>query len=213
MSSESKKGSFLDLYHKRWFNILNNLFLAGMYVFMVVAMVENYIETHEISSLLIIFFEAIIIILVLARRKPKEFTYSIDEWFYAFAGTMAPLLLRPVLDANDSLILEAILISGIIIYLFGAVSLGRSFGVVPANRGVKTSGLYKFVRHPVYFGYAVTYIGFVSQHLSLRNIIVITVFFLFQALRIVCEEEFLSKDKEYREFKKKTRWRLIPFVW
>jgi len=38
--------------------------------------------------------------------------------------------------------------------------LGGSFGVSPANRGMVRTGIYKFVRHPMYLGYAIAESGF-----------------------------------------------------
>ena len=38
----------------------------------------------------------------------------------------------------------------------GKLSLGRSFGLMPANRGVVSTGMYRLVRHPIYLGYLVT---------------------------------------------------------
>ena len=35
----------------------------------------------------------------------------------------------------------------------GKVVLGRSFGLVPANRGIVARGPYLLVRHPIYAGY------------------------------------------------------------
>ena len=41
----------------------------------------------------------------------------------------------------------------------GKITLGRSFGIVPANRGVVTAGR-TLVRHPIYTGYLVSHLAF-----------------------------------------------------
>ena len=43
---------------------------------------------------------------------------------------------------------------------YARVSLGRSIGYVPADRGIITSGPYEFVRHPIYSGLFVTLFAF-----------------------------------------------------
>ena len=48
-------------------------------------------------------------------------------------------------------------------------TLGRSFGIVAANRGVKTRGPYRLVRHPAYFGYLMSYLGYVAENPSFRE--------------------------------------------
>ena len=50
---------------------------------------------------------------------------------------------------------------GLMIVVAGKVTLGRSFGLTPANRGIVSTGVYRIVRHPIYLGYLITHIGFV----------------------------------------------------
>ena len=45
---------------------------------------------------------------------------------------------------------------GLAVVIVGKMTLGRSFGVVPANRGVVVGGPYRLVRHPIYTGYLIT---------------------------------------------------------
>jgi protein-S-isoprenylcysteine O-methyltransferase Ste14 len=49
--------------------------------------------------------------------------------------------------------------ASIFIVVCGKLSLGRSFGLAPANRGV-VSTTYRFARHPIYLGYLITHLGF-----------------------------------------------------
>ena len=90
------------------------------------------------------------------------------------------------------------------------LSLNRSFGIVPANRGIKTGGLYRLVRHPLYLSYVVHQIGYVLNNWSEYNICVFVGATLFQVLRIYREEQFLISDPAYRAYMSRTRSRLIP---
>ena len=45
-------------------------------------------------------------------------------------------------------------------------SLARSFGLAPANRGVKSRGAYAFLRHPMYLGYVVEWIGLPKRRVT-----------------------------------------------
>ena len=49
----------------------------------------------------------------------------------------------------------------------GKLTLGRSFGLVPANRGVVIRGPYALVRHPIYSGYLITHLAFLVAHPTL----------------------------------------------
>ncbi|KWE60436.1 isoprenylcysteine carboxylmethyltransferase family protein [Burkholderia sp. MSMB2157WGS] len=103
-------------------------------------------------------------------------------------------------------------VSGIAWQLFAKLSLGRSFGLLPANRGVVSTGAYRFMRHPIYAGYLLSEIGFLLANFSTRNLLTIGIWMLLQIARIVMEERVLSEDADYRAYKTKVRYRLIPGV-
>ncbi|MEL0253295.1 MAG: isoprenylcysteine carboxylmethyltransferase family protein, partial [Novosphingobium sp.] len=89
------------------------------------------------------------------------------------------------------------------------MSLRRSFGVAPANRGIKTNGLYRFVRHPIYAGYLVLHIGLFILIPSVYNLAVYAVAWAAQIMRIKAEEALLLQDPAYVAFKQRTRFRLM----
>ena len=68
---------------------------------------------------------------------------------------IGPPLLRPApaLPLAPELLTVALSACGLLVVIGGKLSLGRSFGLMPANRGVVSSGLYRIVRHPIYLGY------------------------------------------------------------
>jgi protein-S-isoprenylcysteine O-methyltransferase Ste14 len=72
------------------------------------------------------------------------------------AGTMAPH--QSVLGPVGSVLL----IGGVIIGLIGTLGLSSSFTVMPRPRdegGLVTTGLYRFVRHPIYSGLMLAMVG------------------------------------------------------
>ena len=85
---------------------------------------------------------------------------------------------------------------------------------VTENQKVIDSGLYGIVRHPMY---TATIILFLSMPLVLGSIIAFFVFLMYPVLiviRIIYEEKFLEKELDgYIEYKKKVKYRLIPFIW
>lgn len=85
---------------------------------------------------------------------------------------------------------------------------------VQENQKVIDTGLYGIVRHPMY---AVTILLFLSIPLLLGSIFSFGIFCVYPfilAKRIKNEEDVLTKELAgYDEYKKKVKYRLIPFVW
>ena len=85
---------------------------------------------------------------------------------------------------------------------------------VQENQKIVDTGLYGLVRHPMY---AVTILLFLSMPLVLGSIISFVIFLVYPfiiAKRIKNEEEVLEKELEgYAEYKKKVKYKMIPFIW
>ena len=85
---------------------------------------------------------------------------------------------------------------------------------VQENQKVIDTGLYGIVRHPMY---AATILLFLSMPLVLGSIISFVIFLVYPfiiAKRIKNEEEVLEKElKGYSEYKKKVKYKMIPFIW
>ncbi|MFC5570533.1 methyltransferase family protein [Lysobacter yangpyeongensis] len=102
--------------------------------------------------------------------------------------------------------------SGILLQLYSKIHLGRSFGLLPANHGIVTSGPYRWIRHPIYLGYFIGHMGFLLGNWSLRNALLFATLYFFQAIRIAREERLLSADPEYAAYLLTTRYRVIPGI-
>lgn len=85
---------------------------------------------------------------------------------------------------------------------------------VQDNQKVIDTGLYGIVRHPMY---SATLLLFLSMPLVLGSVYAFFVFIAYPLIiaeRIKHEEAFLEKELEgYTEYKKKVKYRLIPFIW
>lgn len=91
--------------------------------------------------------------------------------------------------------------------------LSRTIKVEEGQRVVDT-GLYGIVRHPMY---SVTLLLFLSMPIVLGSVYAFAIFLAYPfiiAKRIKGEEELLERELEgYSEYKKKVKYRLIPFIW
>ena len=91
--------------------------------------------------------------------------------------------------------------------------LSRTVEVQDGQKVIDT-GLYGVVRHPMY---SVTIVLFLSMPLVLGSVISFVIFLAYPILiakRIRNEETVLEKGLEgYTEYKKKVKYKVIPFVW
>ena len=105
-------------------------------------------ETFKINVLIFLIYELLIIGFTALRTSPKEISTAPYDWFIGIAGTLSPTLLRPVdtslLPQGDLFLIMQT--TGLLISAIGIISLAQSIGIVAANRGIKTSGIFRFIR-------------------------------------------------------------------
>jgi len=104
------------------------------------------------------------------------------------------------------------LVGGLLV-LVATLRLGRSFGIIAANRGIQTGGLYRVVRHPIYAAYVLAFGGFVLSHPTLINGMILAGWLMVQVLRVRAEERLLMQDTRYVAYAEQVRYRLIPGWW
>ena len=167
----------------------------------------------ELTNILLVLSEGLVVLFVLVRRPPEAVSQRPAEWALAFAASSGPLLVAPGGDALAPAALGGLLLLvGTLVQLSAKLTLRRSFGVVPANRGVKVGGPYRIVRHPMYAGYLVTHVAFLLMNPSAWNAAVYLASFGLQLLRMLAEERLLGQDPRYHAFQQGVRYRLVPGV-
>ncbi|MSP44253.1 MAG: isoprenylcysteine carboxyl methyltransferase [Alphaproteobacteria bacterium] len=192
--------------------ILSRSVLVTLYALLVINLYQDMQVNFRVSSFLLLVQELLLVILLLVRRPSMCTSMRPQEWVMAFAATFLPLMLGA--HGNNAYLIGSVLSSaGALTGIFGVMALNRSFGIVPANRGIRTGGIYRWVRHSLYASYTVAFSGFLINNFSLNNASILAAWFVMQALRLLMEERHLAQDPEYREFMQTTRWRLLPGVW
>lgn len=162
--------------------------------------------------ILIAISECLPVALIMIRR-PGEVPTRPYPLVLAVAGTAGPLLVRPAAGGAQIVPLAfamTLMLMGLAVNIAAKLALWRSFGVVPANRGIRGGGPYRYVRHPMYLGYFLTQLGFLAANLSIGNAVKYLVTWTVQLLRIREEEKVLMKDGAYRSLAERVRFRLVP---
>jgi protein-S-isoprenylcysteine O-methyltransferase Ste14 len=167
-----------------------------------------------VLSFMLLVSESLPVFLVLTRRKANALSDKPLGWFLALVGTTLPLLALPV-GSNPLVpagLSGAIMLIGLYVQISAKVILGRSFGLIAANRGIKVAGPYRIVRHPIYAGYIITHVGFLLAFPSLWNLGLYSTQWVVQVARLLREEHLLKQDPNYRNYAASVRYRLFPMI-
>ena len=185
-----------------------------LFSFMVVRFGSDFMATGRSTGLLLLLSEALVVILTLVRRSALSVDRSARARVLTTLSMIGPPLLVPaaVLPLAPEPATLALSCAGLCIVIAGKITLGRSFGLMPANRGVVCAGIYRLVRHPIYMGYLVTHVAFLAATPSAWNVGVIVVADIALLARAVCEEKTLAQDAMYRAYQQQVRWRVLPGV-
>lgn len=189
--------------------------VGGLFAGLAVRIGADFVETLRVTGLLLLASEALVAVLTVARRRALHVNRRWDARLVTALSIAGPPLLRPAVHGALLSDGQAALVSlvGLALIVAGKVSLGRSFGVVPANRGVVCGGVYRFVRHPIYAGYLLTHAGFMLSHLDWWNVGVLLVSDVMLVVRAVYEERTLIGDPQYASYRSRVRWRMVPGVY
>lgn len=189
-----------------------NAFIAVLWSQFVLSAMNDWLRNGKYFSLLVLIHNTLLLFLFLTRRKSTETSYRIPDWIIPIFTIASTMMLRP---NSTNHYLWAVLSgfvqwAGILCIILSLFSLGRSFGIIPANREIKYSGAYRIVRHPLYASELMFYTGFLLGNFSIRNLIFAVMILAGQFFRSFAEENLLSKDPHYQTYLKRVGYRFIP---
>lgn len=193
--------------------LASKIVIVTLFSSMAMRLATDAARTGHVTGVLLLASEALVVVLTVFRRPAAIVDRSWTARLLTAFATFGPPLVKPsaVAGAPESFTV-ALTAIGLIIVVMGKISLGRSFGLTPANRGVVCSGLYRVVRHPIYLGYLLTHLGFVIANPLNWNWIVLGAADVALMFRAVREEKTLALDPAYRDYLQRTRWRIVPGV-
>jgi len=195
-------------------DLMSRALIVMLFTMLSINLLADFLRTGHVTGLLLLVGEALVVILTVIRRRAIQVDRSLAAGILTLLSVAGP----PMLRASDveSLLPDVatamISATGLGLVVFGKMALGRSFGLVPANRGIVVRGPYTFVRHPIYSGYLITHIGFFMADPTGWNAAVILIADTALILRALMEEKVLSADAEYQSYCRRVGWHLVPGV-
>jgi len=155
-------------------------------------------------------------------RRDRRIIYLVTVGFVAWIALM-PLDARrfhwtPPLPLAVRLVGEVFLILSWF-FLFRAFvdnTFGSALVRVQTERGhrVITTGVYGWVRHPMYLGATLMFVGGPLVASAASALVVGLALVVLLAVRSLDEEALLTRELPgYDEYRQRVRYRLVPFVW
>ena len=187
---------------------------AALAAYLLLPNFQFFLETHRPLGLVFAIQQAWVAAVFLLRRTPRTATRRPLDWIAAYGGWFTGFLVRPS-DFHPPWGVALgfwVQLAGLLLWVWAFAILGRSYGIVAADRGLVTRGPYAVVRHPLYAAYMVGGVGYLLQNPSIWNLAVDLVTVCWQLVRIRAEERHLDSPR-YDEYRSCVRWRLLPGIW
>ena len=192
---------------------LARAFISGLFVVLASSVASEFLRTGHVTGLLLLVSEVLVVVLTAIRRPAAVVDRTWHARAVAAASIVGVPLIRPVGDALVPDMYTALACGvGLIVVITGKATLGRSFGLMPAHRGLVNTGIYGWMRHPIYAGYLVTHVAFLVAHPALWNVVLLVVSDVSLLFRAGYEERTLASDPEYVDYMGRVRWRVLPGV-
>jgi protein-S-isoprenylcysteine O-methyltransferase Ste14 len=158
-------------------------------------------------------YNAAISVLFLVRTRPSVVSTDPVHWVVALITSFSGYFFQTYSSRQDSALTRTangLIGAGLLLGIFTAVSLGRSYDFLPALRGVQTGWAYSAVRHPMYLSSIVIRLGYFFRHASPYNLAVFIIVLWLYALRCRFEETVMARDSRYSAYMREVPWRLVP---
>jgi protein-S-isoprenylcysteine O-methyltransferase Ste14 len=196
---------------QRAIDIGERLIVISLFAIFVVR-ISHTIQMRPYNILAVI-SEGFSVYFIVVRRAASAVTMRPLDWLAALIGTSLPMFVHA---GGEPLMPPAIgtvfMSAGLMLAIWAKASLRHSFGMAAANRGPVSSGPYRGIRHPMYAGYILVYLGFFLNNPLLWNIAIYGTAIAFQIARIMAEERILTLDSKYADYRAHVRHRLVPGV-
>jgi protein-S-isoprenylcysteine O-methyltransferase Ste14/uncharacterized membrane protein (UPF0127 family) len=195
--------------------LICNIALAALYTVFAMVHVESARHSGNWATKMpVVIQEALLVALFLTRHRSIATSSRLWDWAIGIVGTFLPMLLRPASEVGWlNWLGQPVQILGLSLAVVSIGFLRRSVGIVAANRGIKTSGIYGLVRHPLYAAYILAYVGYVASYPTSWNCVITLATLLALNARAIAEERFLRRDPLYREYLRLVPWRFMPYVY
>jgi len=186
----------------------------------------GHLASKFVSHAVLCVFDGIVAYALLLRGEPDEppqgpvevflplvgaFFYSLINAFPSLPSEYNPLLLP---QGATSLVVAGTVLNlvGLTWSLVAVFHLRKSFGVFVQVREIVSHGLYRYVRHPIYSGYLLSFVGLFLLTPRLQHAALSVLLTAVTIARAAVEERKMAEHSAaYRDYQSRTPF-MVPFV-
>lgn len=151
---------------------------------------------------------------LLSRRAAIRVTKDARLWVLAGVSVYWPLIFAHVYEPGSAVVPRAgtltVSVVAFVISVWARIALGRSIGLVPAEREICVSGPYAHIRHPIYSALILGILAANLQGFSLLNACLDLAWCALLVAKATAEERFLALSPTYVAYARKVPNRWIP---
>ncbi len=207
------KNNFIESFLKSFaFSLLLCLYVG----FSAVTRTRSLLNEFDFVEFLRVTYSVAASLFFLIRVKPSVVSMNPVHWTVALITSFsAHFFIREEYNAYPFL-MDTAYVFVILAHLIGlpaVLTLGRSFGLFPALRKVKTKYIYQFARHPMYVASILFKLAYVLRFPSIYNVLLFAIIVVLYDKRAKYEEEVLSSDDTYIDYSQQVKYRFIPGIY
>jgi len=205
---------FVKHHRQRIASVYIALNIAGFFAWNQIANSDSI--SWNATEALFMISNLIMIGLFFSRREYKSIDKSVFRQSIAAIAFFSGLAFSGQPETGSDAMKDisfGILIAAHLLGIISLFNLGKSFGVLIANRKIKTGGIYSIVRHPMYVTDLLFRIGYVVSHFNLFAATLLLLSGACYVYRALLEERFLAADQDYADYMKKVKYRFIPYIY
>ena len=172
-----------------------------------------YVGSDILVGLEILFYLSVIFVYIV-RKPAVQYSSSIYEYGIPVL-VMVFLTMHSLLPSTRGDLFPyamPFIALGLIVQIVALVTIRKSFSIFIEVRELITSGIYKYVRHPFYFGTFISVIGLFILRVSWFAFLFLALITIWQVYRAKLEErKLISAFPEYLDYQQRTAF-MVPFL-
>lgn len=119
-------------------------------------------QTQLVFFLLLVLRDFVAAYFFLKRNQTQVKATRFQSVLAYLSSAMPLIYFSPSEDVKLFFLISNLLsIVGFLLVALATIELGQSIGISPANRGYVRTGIYRYIKHPMYWGYVVSEVGMV----------------------------------------------------